>query len=145
MEQSGPVVERLQQFIHIIMHRSMQEFILYSKKSGLSISQLGALMQLKKHSAGVSDLGGDLGVTNAAASQMLDRLVHQELILRTEDPDDRRGKKIALTDKGRRVIEESTDAREGWLNDLALVLSSQEKEHVLAALDILIQKAGQLK
>jgi DNA-binding MarR family transcriptional regulator len=123
----------------------MQEFILYSKKSGLSISQLGALMQLRKHSAGVSDLGDDLGVTNAAASQMLDRLVQQELIIRSEDPDDRRGKKIVLTDKGRRIIEESIGARQGWLNDLAGTLSPAEKEQILAALDILIQKAGQLK
>jgi DNA-binding MarR family transcriptional regulator len=122
----------------------MREFILYSKKTGLSMSQIGALLHVSKFSASVSDVGDGLGVTNAAASQMLDRLVHQELIVRSEDPDDRRGKKIVLTDKGRRVIEESIDARQGWLNDLAAVFSPAEKDQILAALDILIQKAGQL-
>lgn len=145
MKQIDPVSGKLQEFFKIIMHRSMREFLLYSRKTGLSMSQIGALLHINKHSVGVSDVGDGLGVTNAAASQMLDRLVHQDLIVRTEDPDDRRGKKIVLTDKGRRIIEESTDARQGWLNDLAVTLSPAEKVQVLAALDILIQRASQIE
>ncbi len=50
--------------------------------------------------SGVSEIGGQMGVTNAAASQAVDRLVHLGLIERTEDPDDRRAKRLTLTQAG---------------------------------------------
>jgi DNA-binding MarR family transcriptional regulator len=76
---------------------------------------------------------------------MLERLVQQELILRSEDPHDRRFKQIVLTDKGRRILQESLHARQGWLDDLAHTLSAGEKEQIVAALNILIDKANQLE
>jgi len=90
-------------------------------------------------------LGDHLGVTSAASSQMLERLVQQELILRTEDPDDRRVKQIVLTDKGRRVLEEGIRARQGWLDDLAKTLSDDEKETIMGALEILVDKVKNIK
>ncbi len=87
---------------------------------------------------GVTELGNHLDVTSAAASQMLERLVQQELILRTEDPKDRRGKQIVLTDKGNQVLEEGIRARQKWLGDLTETLSEGEKETIMGALNILI-------
>jgi DNA-binding MarR family transcriptional regulator len=76
---------------------------------------------------------------------MLERLVQQELILRTEDPKDRRGKQIVLTDKGNRVLEDGLRARQRWLDDLTETLSDSEKETIMVALNILIDKARILK
>ncbi len=84
-------------------------------------------------------------MTSAASSQMLERLVQQELILRTEDPNDRRVKQIVLTDEGCRVLEEGIRARQGWLDDLATTLSDDEKDTIKVALDILIDKVKNLK
>ena len=62
------------------MHRSMRHFLRYARESGLSMSQFGALFHIhRRGSSGVTDLGDHLGVTSAAASQMLDRLVQQGL------------------------------------------------------------------
>ena len=123
------------------MRRSTRNFIRYTKESGLSMSQMGALFHLHhKGSSGVTNLGDHLGVTNAATSQLLDRLVQQDLIQRTEDPDDRRVKQIALTDKGCQVLEEGIRVRQGWLNDLGDVLSESEKEKIILALNIMIEK-----
>ena len=87
-----------------------------SRESGLSMSQISALFHIHQaDGSGVTDLGDHLGVTSAAASQMLERLVQQELILRTEDPDDRRVKQMVLTEKGARVSRRaSMPARVGW-------------------------------
>jgi DNA-binding MarR family transcriptional regulator len=92
-------------------------------------------------SSGVTDLGDHLGVTSAAASQMLERLVQQDLILRSVDPSDRRVKQIVLTAEGLRVLQESIRARQRWLNDLSETLSGPEKETVIAALTVLIDRA----
>lgn len=127
------------------MRRSMRNFFLYAKENGLSISQIGALFLIYRRARGVSDLGDELGITSAAASQMLERLVQQELILRSEDPQDRRVKDIALTDKGRQTLTDSIRARQGWLQDLAHTLSRDEKEQVAAGLKILISKTNLLE
>jgi DNA-binding MarR family transcriptional regulator len=146
MQRADPFVVTVQEWMEVFMQRSMRGFLAYVRESGLSMSQVGALFQIQhRGSSGVTDLGDKLGVTSSAASQMLERLVQQELILRSEDPSDRRAKQLVLTDKGRQVLQESVRARQSWLSDLAETLSDREKETIIAALNILIDKANQLK
>jgi DNA-binding MarR family transcriptional regulator len=145
MQRADPFVDALQKWTEVSMHRSMRDFMGYARESGLSMSQLGAMFQIHhRGSCGVTDLGDNLGVTSSAASQLLERLVHQELIRRSEDPSDRRVKQIVLTDKGHQVLEDSIRARLSWLSDLAETLSDCEKEAIIAALNILIDKATHL-
>ena len=144
--ETDPFVDAVQNWIEVFMRRSMHDMIRYTRESGLSMSQIGALYHLRRHgSSGVSDLGEHLGVTSAAASQMLERLVQQGLILRTEDPHDRRSKQIMLTEKGRETIREGINARQGWLDELATDLSAGEKEQIIAALEILTGRSKQPK
>jgi DNA-binding MarR family transcriptional regulator len=145
MQMADLLVVTLQEWIEVSMHRSIRNFICYAREGGLSMSQLGALFHIHRRGGrGVTDLGDHLGVTSAAASQMLERLVQQGLILRSEDPRDRRVKRITLTDEGLQVLQESIRARQGWLVDLAQALTDSEKEAIIAALNILIDKANQL-
>ena len=139
MSDANLFVETTHEWIELFMRRSMQNLIQYTRKSGLSMSQIGALFHIHKQgSSAVSDLGEHLGVTNAAASQMLDRLVQQELILRSEDPTDRRVKQIILTDKGREVLKDGIHAREKWLAEIDQTLSEMEKDQIVKALKIMI-------
>jgi DNA-binding MarR family transcriptional regulator len=135
--------------VAIFARRSMQAYFRYVKDSGFSMSQVGALSYLyRKGSSGVSDIGEEMGVTSAAASQMLDQLVQQGLISRSEDPHDRRLKLIVLTEKGRHTLDtfrSNVHERHPWVDELAAKLSPAEQEQVEAALQILIEKAGQLE
>jgi DNA-binding MarR family transcriptional regulator len=141
-----PFVATLKEWFEVSTHHSMRNFIQHARKSGLSMSHFGALFHIQhRGSSGVTELGDHLGVTSAASSQMLERLVQQELILRSEDPDDRRVKQIVLTDKGSRVLEEGIRARQGWLDDLAKTLSDDEKETIMGTLEILIDKVKNIK
>jgi DNA-binding MarR family transcriptional regulator len=145
MSDEDRFVSAFQEWIDLFMHRSMCRFLDYARSSGLSMSMIGALFHLnQREKTGVTDLGAHLGVTSAATSQMLDRLVGQDLIERLEDPDDRRGKQITLTEKGCQVLEEGLRARQGWLIELADKLTESEKEHVASALDLMINKARQI-
>lgn len=145
MTNVDPFIVTLQQWTEVSMRRSMRNFLHYSRETGLSMSQFGVLFHLsRKQSSGVTDLGDHLGVTSAAVSQMLERLVQQGLILRTEDPNDRRVKKIVLTEKGSQVLQEGLHARQDWLVDLADTLSNIEKEKITAALNTLVNKASRL-
>ena len=142
---SDPFAAVLHEWIGVFMRRSMRDLILYSRESGLSVPQIGALFHIHgKGACGVSEIGDDLGTTSAAASQMLERLVRQGLIVRAEDPDDRRAKLITVTDLGLQVLQESFRARLGWLDELAHVLSPSEQEQVMAGLKLMIERANQL-
>jgi DNA-binding MarR family transcriptional regulator len=142
MHPTDPFIAAMHKWIAVFMRRSMRDFMRYSRQSGLSMSQLGALLHIHHQGGGgVSDLGDDMGVSSAAASQMLERLAQQGLILRSEDPHDRRARQIVLSDKGRQALQEGMRARQGWLDDLGDELSEGEKQQVIAALEVLTEKA----
>jgi len=139
------LVATLEQWIEVSRHRSMHDFIQYARGHGLAMSQLGALEHIRRAgSTPVTALGHHLDVSGAAASQMMERLVQQGFVLRSVDPHDRRVKKVDLTEKGRQVMAEAVCARRGWLEDLAESFSEDEKDQVLGALHILIEKTKRL-
>lgn len=144
MQPADPTLLTLTKWIEVVMRRSMSSFICYAKENGLSMSQIGALFHIFHGKSSVSDIGDFLGVTNAASSQLLERLVQQGLVLRTEDPNDRRFKRINLTDEGRDVICESIAARQGWMEKLVATLDDAQRQQISAALTVLIEKAYQL-
>ena len=83
------------------MGRSMRDFTTFMRNSGLSMPQVSALFRLYyQGQCGVTDIADHLDVTSAAASQMIERLVQQGLLERSEDPNDRRVKQIDLSPAG---------------------------------------------
>ncbi len=146
MSEIEPFVATLQEAFGIFRRRLMGNLFVYAKDNGLTMPQFGAMTHIfHSGGCGVSDIGNDLGVTNSAASQMLDRLVQIKLISRSEDPEDRRGKLLVLTDKGRDILVKGNMANQIWLEDLARSMTAAEQEQVRQALTILIDKARQLE
>lgn len=142
MTRENPFIRTFHAWVEMLLHRSMQATIQFARENGLSMSMVGTLIHLNRTGhAGVSDLGQHLGVSNAAASQMLDHLVQEGLIERAEDPGDRRMKKITLTEKGCRISGQIVRARMGWLEKLEDSLSDGERDQVISALQLMIAKA----
>jgi DNA-binding MarR family transcriptional regulator len=139
----GAFSTALQKWIAIFMHNSMRGVFLFAKANGLSMSQLGALFHVVEGCSGVSDIGGDLGISSPAASQMIERLVQQGLITRSEDPNDRRAKQIVLTEHGKQIVQESMRARSEWIDVLANKLSPAEQDQAAVVLTVLASRAGQ--
>ena len=135
----------LRRWAEVFMHRSMREYRQFSRDSGLSMSQMSALFHIHYGGhCGVSDLGEHLGVTNAAASQMIDRLVQQGLLERSEHPIDRRAKYLALTPRGQALVQQAIEARMRWIEDLTTTLTSEQQQAIAAALTTLTQAARDL-
>lgn len=138
---SPPLAQTLHDWMRIVMQHSMRNFMLYAKEHNYSMAQLNALFRIHhKNTCGVSDLAEEMGVTSAAASQLLEKLVQQGLAVRTEDPQDRRTKRVALTAAGQQIVQQSIEARQSWLTQLAGRLSASEQKQVSAALQLLIEK-----
>jgi DNA-binding PadR family transcriptional regulator len=68
---------------------------------------------------------------------MVDRLVHQRLVERAEAPTDRRAKRVTLTRKGKRIVDDSLRARQDWLKRAEALLTEEQKSQVADALHTL--------
>jgi DNA-binding MarR family transcriptional regulator len=145
MAGSDKFLEALHEWTGISMRNSMHDFLRFSREKGMSLSQIGALFRIRRGGCSVSDISGELGITAAAASQMLDSLAQQDFIRRSEDPNDRRVRQIVLTEKGRKVLLESIHTRQRWMHSLVNQLNGQEQLQVASALELLVEKAKQLE
>jgi len=103
--------------------------------------QVNTLFRLHHHDqCSVSDLAEFLGVSDAAVSQMVDKLVDQGLILRLEDPQDRRGKLLSLSPEGDTIVQESINARHAWVADLAKLFTPEQEIQAQPALQLVIDQ-----
>jgi DNA-binding MarR family transcriptional regulator len=146
MISSSQLIQTIRQFMDFAMHHSMRERAHFARATGLSMPQFGILMQLHyRGNCGVSDIGERFDITNAAASQLVEKLVQSRLIQREEDPSDRRARLLNLTDKGRQLIQQGIEERYRWVNQLAEKLTAEERAKVAEALEIMTQAARELE
>jgi len=135
----------MRQWVEVFMRRSMREMHRFLKDNDLNMGQYSTMMRLfHDPHCGVSDVGAQLGITNAAASQLVDKLVQQRLVERTEAEHDRRVKELSLTPKGRDLIEGSFRARLGWADALAETLPPARRQAVIGAMQAMIAAANEL-
>ena len=127
------------------MNYSIHGFVRFIRENGLSLSQISTLFQLYHcGTSAVSQISSNLDISNAAASQLLERLVQQGLITRSENPLDRREKQLVLTNKGYELLRDSAKACSAWQEKLISTLTPEEQNKVSEALEILIDKTKQL-
>ena len=135
----------LHSWVDVSTQRSMRAWAHHAKAVGLSMPQFSLMMQLYKRGAcGISQISENFEVTNAAASQLVDKLVQSGLIERTEDLIDRRAKHIQLSAKGRSLIEKGITQRYHWLDQLAENLSEKDRLRTAEALKVLTEAALKL-
>jgi MarR family transcriptional regulator, organic hydroperoxide resistance regulator len=146
MTTSPQLVRIIRKFMDAAMQRTMRERSQLAKATGLSMPLFGILIQLRyRGNCGISDISERFDISTPAASQLVDKLVQSGLIERTEDPADRRAKKIALTSKGRTIIEKGMSERYRWMDQLVTGLSAKDREKVAEGLMILTETARKLE
>jgi MarR family transcriptional regulator for hemolysin len=99
---------------------------------------------MRLHFAGqadISDVSQQMGITNAAASQLVDRMVRLGLVDRMADPIDRRIKRLALTPEGHALAEKLVDIRRKWMETFTNSLTSRQREAISDALQVLTDAA----
>ncbi len=146
MTKTVQFTQSIRSWMDVFMHRSMRGWGLFAKSTGLSMPQFSILMQLHHKGAyAMSKVSEGFDITPAAASQLVDKLVHSGLIERTEDPQDRRAKLLTLTDKGREIIQQGIEERYRWVDQLAEKLTDEERVQVSEALDLMTQAAEDIE
>lgn len=141
MTNSLPLTEPIRQGIDQVTHRAFHEHIRFVKASGLTMPQFNILMQLHyQRECGVSDISARMDITNAAASQLVEKLVQAGLLERAEDPNDRRAKQLRLSARGLELVEAGLAARYRWVDELIQSLEPDEREALAQAMSILLSR-----
>jgi DNA-binding MarR family transcriptional regulator len=117
------LIEEMMSHIH---RRSADDTLAVMNEVGLTMAQMVALHLLTHLGpVSVSSIAACLKLSPPATSHLVDRMVVAGLVGRTEDPVDRRHKRIEITSTGRDLIEGTNDRR---TREFTLVLSSLTSE-----------------
>jgi len=103
---------------------------------GLTMPQIVALD--KVHREGPTSIGAiaeRLVMSMSATSSLIQGLVERELITRTEDPNDRRQKLLALTAQGSKAIERLVNDRASAIKQVVSKLPSTLRDDLLEVVE----------
>lgn len=101
----------------------------------MTFSQLVAIAVVRDHGARtISQIAELVDLSQNATSRLVDRLVQAGFLLRSEDPNDRRQKRVELTEKGEAFMPEVRAASLEAYDDLLANVPVEVKERLLNAL-----------
>jgi DNA-binding MarR family transcriptional regulator len=136
------VVELEQQASRIIGQHAHSIWI----DSGLTPAQLRSLFLIaNKGSTNFRKLAKALGVTPSNVTGIVDRLVEQGLVSRTQNPEDRREMTLQATDKGKALVSNIKEAGIKRMTHVLSLLSSQELSALVQGLSAFIRAADSYK
>jgi DNA-binding MarR family transcriptional regulator len=133
---------RLGAFLRHIFIFSGGEHLRKMEESGLTLTQVKALLMLagpegEEPYAG-RDIAERLQVSLASVSRAVDGLVRKRLVSRVEDSEDRRVRRLTITDKGRRLAGEIVAARMADMEAFAASLTPAQRRKLDSALEALL-------
>ena len=133
---TGQLAQDLQRFFHRVMKGDQGELLALVAELDLTMPQIRAMFVLDTtdRALALTELAPQMGLSIAAAGRAVDRMVRSGFISRTEDPVDRRIKRLALTDSGQAAIGSLTEARLVALRRFAETLGEREREALAGAL-----------
>jgi DNA-binding MarR family transcriptional regulator len=115
------------------------------EESGLSMTQCKALLELggigeEAEPRQVGELAERFGVSVPSMSRAVDALVKGKLATRLEDPEDRRVRRVAITAKGKKLVETLLVVRQAGLETFAESLTAAQRRKLDAAVDALMDR-----
>lgn len=102
----------MEAFTRMMFTRIITALARMLRDESLSIGQIAALHLVDQNvTLRMAALAELLGLSASATSRLAEGLVQRGLVARAEDPEDRRGKALTLTDEGREFLAQIGDDR----------------------------------
>lgn len=123
-------IENILESMHTVKHKIfMHGFIknLKNNKDNITSSQLDVLGVIrKKRNLSVTDVAKAIGISNSAATQLIEELVNKGYVTRESGIADRRTLLLNLSEKSKRQIDLMKEKSIEWLADIFECLSDRE-------------------
>ena len=117
------------------MMRHIREEMRRHAPPRLSLPQFRALAFLDRNpGCCLSEVAVHLGVARPTASVIVDRLVRRRLVVRNDDPQERRRIVLTLTPEGTRLLHQARNATRSWIATLLAESSETELRQIAEGL-----------
>ncbi|MCY0869103.1 MAG: MarR family transcriptional regulator, partial [Firmicutes bacterium] len=90
----------------------------------------------------IGDLSARLGLAYSTTTDLVDRMERREFVERVKDDDDKRMVRVRPLAKGQELIEQVMAARREYVAAILKNVSNEERDSVLAALQLLSKHLG---
>jgi len=115
------------------------------EESGLSMTQCKVLLEMAGlgqavEARQVGDLAETFGASVPSMSRAVDGLVRARLATRVEDPDDRRARLVAITAKGKQLVDTLLVVRQAGMEAFAETLTAAQRRKLDSAIDSLMDR-----
>jgi DNA-binding MarR family transcriptional regulator len=118
--------------------RAIREQMRQYRTMELSVTQFRVLAFLNRHpGASLSDVADHIGLALPSMSKLIDALVARKFVVREYDTVDRRRVTLAVTARGRSIMETAHSATRQFLTNRLAACDSQELEGIAAAMRVL--------
>lgn len=134
--------EQLDSFFYNIKQLSQHSRLEGSLNEGLSF--LLYILWISGRSK-VSDIAQKLGITNGAVTQMADKMVKADLIIRERSEEDRRIVWLSLSEKGKNMVNEIHNSRFEYFRSRLSQLSEEDLENSIEVFQKLNALLGVIK
>ncbi len=99
--------------------------------------QLDALNFLNRQSLTMGELGQKMHLACSTATDLIDRMERNGLIVRERDTQDRRVIRLYITDRGREIISQVVEARKRYLAEVLANVPPEQRQALKHSLSIL--------
>ena len=128
------VIELHRRVNHSLRHSTQDAWMQLS----LTVPQVKSLFFITDHgSTNFKRLAAALKVTQSNLTGVIDRLVEQNMVSRTENPDDRRMVLLQVTDKGEALVSDLRERRISHLSQALSDLSPEDLDFIVRGLSLL--------
>jgi DNA-binding MarR family transcriptional regulator len=132
---NGRVLEVMSGFADVMSRLLLEQHQKQLAALDLTLLQAQVLRVLRGSPLLTGQLAQELGISAPAITQLTDRLTRKHLIERRASVHDRRSIEIALTTKGKRLVDQFRQRRRDIFNEALKGLDKVEQAQVLSALE----------
>ncbi|MCE1253498.1 MAG: MarR family transcriptional regulator [Anaerolineae bacterium] len=134
-------INALTRFVEFSGRRAIEDFVKFTKESGLSMPQINVLLHLYYiNSSDIAGIKKYIPGNFVAATQIVDRLEERGLVAREINPQDRRARVVQLTEAGKELVQNSIIARHQWINTITSKFSEEEQRLLSQSIVLLIDR-----
>lgn len=125
----------MENWANLYFLRSLSDYFAFLNSTEISMQQAYVLTYIFHNGPSkISAICEHMMVSAAAASQMVDRLVHQNMVERVSDLRDGRVRNVVLSEQGKNFVGQSIEARQNWVKEIPPELTSDQMDLITSAL-----------
>ena len=144
--QASPEAQRLLELLNMLIGSTFRK-ILWRNAAGLELThaQAQVLFFIDQHpGCPMGKVAHTFNVTLPATTQIVDRLVHKQFLIRGTNPTDRRVATLELTETGKALVRELETLQIEGLEPILAHMSTQDRSRLITGLEVFVTAASRL-